>query len=137
MAIAISSLPRALYVVTRPKLAGLVTHVGLLDVGNQLQLDVEPGAGAVVLHQPPTGLVAVYAAEAGTWETAVAVKNISGVRERVLHAFADPTYDLFGNNCEHFLSFALSGEKKSGQLRGALALAGVAIGVAFLLRSET
>jgi|SRR6185503_1200266 len=136
MAITMSSLPRGLYVVRRPKLAGLVTHVGLLDVGNQLRLDVQPGAGPVVLHQPPTGLAAVYAAESGTWETAVEVTNIAGIRERVAKAFADRSYNLFGNNCEHFLTFALSGEKTSPQLRTALTVAGLAVGVALLIRSE-
>jgi|SRR6185312_7272315 len=136
MPIAISDVPRGLYVVTRPKLAGLVTHVGLLDVGNQLRLDVRPGAGPLVLHQPPTGLAVVYAAESGTWETAVEVKNIAGIRERVVKAFADRTYNLFGNNCEHFLTFALSGEKASPQLRTALTVAGLAVGVALLMRSE-
>lgn len=132
----IFSLPRGLYVVTRPKLAGLVTHVGLLDIGNQLRLDVRDGAAPVVLHQPPTGLAAVYATESGAWETAVEVKNVAGVRERVVEAFADPTYSLFGNNCEHFLTFALAGEKMSPQLRAALAVTGLAVGVALLIRSE-
>lgn len=42
--------------VTRSKLAGMVTRVGLLDVGNQLPLDATLGEGPVVLHHPPTRL---------------------------------------------------------------------------------
>jgi hypothetical protein len=132
MPVDVSKLARGLYVVTRPKWAGLVTHVGLVDVGNQLSLEVRAGAGPVVLHQPPTGLVAVYAADAGQWGTAVRVTNVAGVRERVAKAFEDRTYDLFGNNCEHFITFALSGERLSPQLRTVLTIAGVAIGVALL-----
>ncbi len=137
MPIVVSRLPRGLYVVTRPKLAGLVTHVGLLDVGNQLRLGVKAGAGPVLLHQPPTGLAMVYSADSGVWDSAVAVTNVAGVRERVIRAFADPNYDLFDNNCEHFLTFALSGEKASPQLRGALTVAGLAVGLALLVRAET
>jgi hypothetical protein len=131
----LSKLRPGLYVVVRPKMAGLVTHVGLLDVGNRLGLNANARCGPLVLHQPLTGLVANYAGQAGTWETAVAVTNVSGVRERVINAFQDRTYDLFGSNCEHFVNFALSGEKKSPQLRTVAAIIGLAIAAALLFNS--
>jgi hypothetical protein len=132
MPIDMMKLPWGLHVVTRPKLGGLVTHVGLVDVGNQLRLGARPGAGPVVVHHPPNGLVAVYAADSGVWEAAFAVSNVAGVRERVSRAFEDRTYNLFGANCEHFISFALSGERKSPQLQAALTIAAIAIGAALI-----
>lgn len=129
-------LPRGLRVVTRPKLAGLITHVGLADIGNQLCLGVRSGAGPVVLHHPPSGLVAVYAADSGPWEWSVPVTNLTGVRERIANAFEDRTYDLFGANCEHFISFALSGEKKTPQLQATLTVAALAIGAGLIFRGD-
>lgn len=135
MPIDFSKLGPGLYVVMRQKMGGLVTHVGLLDVGNQLRLDVQARHGPVVVHQPPTGLVAIYAAGSGDWETVVAVMNVSGVRERVVKAFEDRDYDLFGSNCEHFVTFALSGEKKSPQVRTVLTIIGLAVAVSIVFNA--
>lgn len=131
-------LPRGLYIVTRPKAGGLVTHVGLLDIGNVLCLNtIGVAEQPLVLHHPPGGLVAVPAAASGRWETAVAVANSPSIRQRIIRAFQDPSYHLFENNCEHFLTFALSGEKKSPQLQGFLAIASLLVGAGLLLRWDT
>jgi hypothetical protein len=57
-------------------------------------------------------------------------------RYRLEIAFGSPTYNLFGNNCEHFARFVATGVHESTQLRTAAVVAGVAAIAALALQSD-
>jgi hypothetical protein len=46
--------------------------------------------------------------------------------QRLKVAAANPDYDLFGNNCEHFARFVATGVRESTQLRAAVVVVGLA-----------
>jgi hypothetical protein len=48
-----------------------------------------------------------------------------GAIARINQALANPFYDLFGNNCEHFVRFVVSGKRESAQVAVGLAAAGL------------
>jgi hypothetical protein len=127
-------LPDGLYVVKQFRAEKLVFHFAILDVGNRLGLLVGSGAEPVVVHQPPEGLRADFLGQTGQWTLVGNVADESSARVRLIEALQAPAYDLFGNNCEHFVHFVASGVRRSPQL--ALA-ALVAAGLVFLAAARS
>lgn len=114
-----------LYVLRQFRPDKLVFHYGILDVGNRLQLaNAVPWGEPVVVHQPPTGLrVEALSQTTGEWQLLSRVDDEAAARERLVEAMKSPQYGLFGNNCEHFVTFVAKGVRESSQLQ----LAGLAV----------
>jgi len=127
--------PRGLSVVRQYRPDKGVYHVGILDVGNRLNLRVPLGAEPVVVHLPPEGLHADYVSGTGAWEFVRAVGDEPGARMRLAEAVKRPKYELVGNNCEHFVHFVETGVRKSPSLAAAGLFAATIVGIVLLARS--
>ena len=117
-----------LYVMKQFRADKGVFHFAIMDVGNRLRLTgVQPGTEPVMVHQPPEGLRADFLGQTiGTWSSLGKVADEAKARERLLEAMKTPEYNLFGNNCEHFVNFVASGMRRSTQLLiGGLVVVGV------------
>jgi hypothetical protein len=123
---------RGLYRVKRPTQSKLGEHFAIGDFGNVLGLlrsrDVfHPNPVVLIEHSPPglryevlpTGL-------SDEWTVVDRIENEHEARTHLQAAIADPQYRLLDNNCEHVTSLVATGEKKSPQLQGAVAIGGLA-----------
>ena len=120
-----------LYRVSRPKAGGMVTHVGILEVGCAQYLGSPPSA--TVAHLGPTGLRVDQFDRADGWTIGEALPNqVHAVRR--LRSAIDPTYDALFNNCEHFVEYVATGTKQSGQLKAVGIVAATIVGLAFVLK---
>lgn len=93
-----------------------VEHYGILDVGNILQYAQASGTHPVIIHQTPPNIRADWLSNTGQWNVLGRVTDIVGAIQRIKVAFANPEYDLFGNNCEHFARFVAQGQRYSNQI---------------------
>ena len=93
-----------------------IKHYCVLDVGNILQHSQADGSHPVVIHQTPPHIRADWLANTGRWNVLGRVTDVPGATCRLNEAFANPQYDLFGNNCEHFARFVTGGERRSDQV---------------------
>ncbi len=112
------NLSDGLYLVTQDsdKDGVAITHFGVLDVGNVLQHAAADGSHPIVIHQTPPTIRADWLAHTGRWSIMGRVTDVSGAIQRLRAAFSNPTYDLFGNNCEHFARFVAEGDHRSDQI---------------------
>src|SRR5687767_8285826 len=101
-------LPAGLYVVRQYRQDKGVYHIAILDVGNRLQLLV-PSGEPIVIHLPPNGLRADPVSATGAWDLVRVIVDEVGARARISAALARPKYELFSNNCEHFVHLIETG----------------------------
>ena len=103
-----------------------VDHYGVLDVGNRLRLIHAGPSQPVVVHQTPPAITTNWIWDTGSWLVIGKVQDETRAIARLHRALRDPTYDVFGNNCEQFARFVATGVRESTQLRAAVVLAGIA-----------
>ncbi|XDD45585.1 hypothetical protein AB3N60_12820 [Leptospira sp. WS39.C2] len=120
-------LTKGLYLVKKPaeKFLGLVDHYAVIDAGNTSGLFSNFGQGPILIEKI-VGKGNVYRYMSGDWTILGKVKDhhIFAATLRLAQALNDPSYDLLGNNCEHFARFIAEGRKTSKQVNsfGAIAL---------------
>lgn len=107
-----------LYLITQPaeKNGIKLEHYGILDVGNILRHPNADGSHPVVIHQTPPNIRADWLGNTGNWNLKGHISDVQGAMERIKEAFKNPTYDLFGNNCEHFARYVSQGKRYSNQI---------------------
>jgi hypothetical protein len=101
-----------------------VLHYGILDVGNRMRIPLANGFNVVVIHQLPPRIKCEYTNPAG-WQDLENIEDESGAIERLRSALARPEYNVFGNNCEHFVNYVAYGIRRSLQVE----LAGIGGGL--------
>lgn len=122
--------PEGLYVVRRWSAKKGLFHYAVLDIGNRRN---QPFVGwnPVIFHMASPELRSQWLADlTGSWQVLERISDEGGALRRIAIAAANPKYDLFGNNCEHFATFVSHGKRESRQLQ---VVAGLAIGVVLLL----
>ena len=124
-----------LYLLLQPSPSKGVDHYGILDVGNRLRLPLG-AAEPVVVHQTPPAIRTDWLSSTGTWSIIGRIGDEVGAIGRIRTAAADPKYDLFGNNCEHFARFVATGRRESTQLGGFALVAGFATLVWIAVRAD-
>lgn len=109
-----------------------VDHYAVADSGNRLGLlrsrDVFRPNAVVLVHQTPPAVQFETLTEGlgPEWTIVGAIRDEAGARARLEASLATPRYNLLDHNCEHFVWFIATGERRSPQLRGGVALVGVA-----------
>ena len=103
-----------------------VDHYGILDVGNRIGHPQVDRLHPVVIHQTPPSIRIDWLQATGSWSVLGRIVDETDAIRRMMHAFRNPSYDLFGHNCEHFASFVAIGVPQSGQLRAVGIVAGLA-----------
>ena len=127
---------RGLYKVRQLGGSKKFAHYGILDVGNCLR---RPGGSYFkpeVIHQIPPGIRSDTLHDFGPYKIVRKITDVEDAIRRYHLALNNPKYDLFGNNCEHFVSYVETGRRESGQLQGFVVLAGLAAFVIFAIASE-
>lgn len=124
----------ALYLVVQHSPEKGVDHYGILDIGNNLRYPdaLEP----VVVHQSPPVIRADWLSATGAWGIAGRIVDTAGALLRLRAALSNPSYDLLGNNCEHFARYVAYGKRESGQVQQALVVVGVIGLLVIAIRSE-
>lgn len=102
-------------------------HYGILDVGNRIRHPWVHGEQPVVIHQTPPSIRIDWLQNTGPWEIHQRILDEPQAILRMGQAFANPGYDLFGNNCEHFARYVATGVRESTQLQTAGILTGLAV----------
>jgi hypothetical protein len=117
-----------LYLVARRSPEKGVDHYGIVDIGNRFRLVGADGINPVVVHQRPPAIAAEWLKNAGPgdWRVLGKIGDEVYAIERLRQAAANPGYNLFGNNCEHFARFIATGVRQSTQLQVAGIVAGLA-----------
>lgn len=120
--------PDGLYLAVRRSPEKAVDHYGIIDIGNRFRLAGADGINPVVVHQRPPAIAAEWLQHAGPgdWRILGKIGDEGYAIERLKQAVANPAYDLFGNNCEHFARFIATGVRQSTQLQAA----GIVVGLA-------
>ena len=115
-----------LYLVMQRSPGKAVDHYGILDIGNRLAVGGADGINPVVVHQTPPGIKADWLQHTGEWRVLGRITDEPFAIARYRAALANPKYDLFGHNCEHFARFVATGVRESKQLQAAAVVAGLA-----------
>lgn len=114
----------------------LVDHYGILDIGNRLSLPLG-GNLPVVIHQTPPRIRTDWLDNTGKWDLLGQITDEELAITRINKALEKDTYDLFGNNCEHFARFVATGTRESTQLQTMGLFVGLlALMVLFAMSSE-
>ncbi|PIX17870.1 hypothetical protein CO110_00130 [Candidatus Desantisbacteria bacterium CG_4_9_14_3_um_filter_40_11] len=105
----------------------LIDHYGILDIGNILNHPQGNGEMPIVIHQAIPYVRIDWLMSTGCWETIGKVKDseIENAKIRIRKAIKNPSYNLFGNNCEHFARYVVAGIRESKQLQTAVGVATV------------
>ncbi len=105
----------------------LVDHYGILDIGDRLNLRPN-GYQPVVIHQTPPRIRTDWLENTGKWVVEGKISDEQYAIARINKALENNSYDLFGNNCEHFARFVATGKRESTQLQTvALVIAVIAL----------
>jgi hypothetical protein len=128
--------PDGLYLVVQKSPTKGVDHYGILDIGNNLEVTGADGINPVIVHQCPPGIRADWLHDTGTWNVLGKITDERYAIERYKAALANPAYDLFGHNCEHFARFVATGVRESTQLQAAGVVAGLAALAVVALNSK-
>ena len=115
-----------LYLVVQKSPTKGVDHYGILDIGNKLGVSGADGVNPVVVHQSPPGIKAEWLQATGTWNIRGKITEEHFAIARLKAALANPAYDLFGHNCEHFARYVATGVRESTQLQAAAVVGGLA-----------
>lgn len=102
----------------------LVDYFGIIDIGNRLHLPVTNNS-PVVIHQTPPRIRTDWLASTGKWEMINQITDEPYAMARIKRAQENDTYDLFGNNCEHFARYVATGLRESRQLQTAVLMVGL------------
>lgn len=127
--------PDGLYLVMQKSPTKGVDHYGILDIGNKLLVQGADGINPVIVHQCPPSIRADLLEGTGTWNILGRITDEQYAIARYKAALADPAYNLFGHNCEHFARFVATGVRESKQLQAAGAIAVCATLAFVVLRS--
>lgn len=124
--------PDGLYLVAQRSDAKGVDHYGILDIGNRIR---HPWADyPIIVHQAPPMVRIDWFQNTGVWRVLGKVTDEPYALRRLQAAAANPTYDLFGNNCEHFARFVATGVRESTQLQAAAVIVGMVTLAFFAMR---
>lgn len=125
---------RSIRAITRPKLTGFGSHSGLL-------VELCTGQWVVYDHAPRNGIRSSrtdeflrgrrYTIGPAVTDHRAVVAAMSRLRVLLMSPLAH-VYDALGNNCEHLVTYVLTGQKRSPQVAGAVLTAAV-VAVASLL----
>ncbi len=103
-----------------------VDHYGILDIGNRIGHPQVDGRHPIVIHQTPPTIVMNWLQETGSWSVRGRITDEPYAIGRLKAALKNPSYDVFGNNCEHFARFVATGKRESTQLQVIVVVAGLA-----------
>jgi hypothetical protein len=112
-----------------------VSHYGILDIGNRIQHpEININHPLVVIHQTPPIIRLDWLQNTGSWQVLgrIANENEEKAKNRLNSAYQNPTYNLFGNNCEHFARYVATGIKESHQVQAAATIGGL-VALSFIL----
>ena len=96
-----------------------------MDVGNRLGLPQANGLHPVVVHQTPPSIKLDWLQDTGGWEVLGKITDEANAISRMKTSLGNPTYDLFGHNCEHFARYVATGKRESTQLQAVGVVAGL------------
>ncbi len=113
----------------------LVDHYGILDVGNRLKLPNVSWGRPVVIHQTPPQIRLDSLEDTGDWKVLGRITDEPLAISRINKALENSSYDLFGNNCEHFARYVATGRRESTQLQAMGLFAGLLAVIIFLAMS--
>jgi len=125
-----------LYLVKQKSPEKGVDHYGILDIGNRLKHPEVDGRQPVVIHQVSPVLKMDWLQNTGNWEVLGRITDETMAIQRMNTAATTPSYDLIGNNCEHFARFVATGKKESQQLQVATLLVGLGVLVYFAVKRK-
>ena len=114
-----------LYLVAQKSEGKGVDHYGILDIGNRIRHFAIDGVNPVIIHQTPPTIRIDWFQNTGAWRVLGKVTDEPFAIQRLHAALANPNYDLFGNNCEHFARFVATGARVSTQIRAGVVVAGL------------
>ncbi|SRR6266496_745760 len=105
-----------------------VEHYGIMNVGNRLAQSPAHGfvRRPVVYHNTPPSLRAEWLTNTGGWAIVSRIEDERAAIARLRAAWRNPSYDMLGNNCEHFAFYVATGERKSPQVRAGVTIASIA-----------
>ena len=128
----IATMQPGLYVVRRVTWAKI--HVGILVVGGRPSPYRSVG---VLVHFNQEGLHREDVYDLAGWEVLRRIDgNEAEAIARLNAVLQNPErYALLNNNCEHLVSFVETGERKSPQVRGWLAVGAIVASIALLRKS--
>lgn len=127
--------PDGLYLVTQKSEAKRVDHYGILDIGNRIRYSEADGINPVIIHQTPPTIRIDWFQNTGVWQMKGRVTDEPFALQRLKAAAANPSYDLFGHNCEHFARFVATGVRESTQIQAAAVIAGLATLAFFAMKA--
>ena len=104
-----------------------IRHYGILDIGNTAGLSLIVDAPPMLIHQTPPEIEMREFDFADCWEFQETISGVQGAVIRLRKAFKDYEYDLVLNNCEQFVNYIKSGEKRSSQIEVAAVVGGTAV----------
>lgn len=110
-------LREGLYLIKQKSERKGMDHYGILDIGNYLNHPQADGSHPIVVHQTPPSIRINWFKDTGKWTLVGKIIDEDAAIYRLQMALNDPTYDLFGNNCEHFARYIATGNKESRQLQ--------------------
>jgi len=127
-----------LYVVSRWVPEKWVTHVAVLVRGSTYAQRLGRVEPELVVEFDEKGLHAAAPISSQGWEVVRRILDTDGALARIRESAKAPVrpYDLFVNNCEHFVSSVESGQRTSPQVVGFLTVCGalfLLLGTAYLL----
>lgn len=121
------SVPTGLYLVSRPKNVGPGTHYAIADVGNILEHPYADGSIPIIMHKlMGRGFCIEYIQPRDKYRIEKRITDVGAAKRRLIAASRNPSYDLFGANCEHFARYVAEGNHKSLQISSAVGLIGLA-----------
>lgn len=111
--------PDTLYLIKQPSSKFGVTHYGILDIGNVLNLENYQIDHPIVIHQTPPEIRLDWLQDTGRWEVEgwVERSHLPHAIQRVQIAIQNKDYQFFSNNCEQFARFIVEGAAYSTQLQ--------------------
>ena len=126
------NLQDGLYLLKKKSAQKGAEHFGILDIGNRMR---NPGVTVnhpVIVHQTPPSIRVDWLQNTGIWQVLDRIVDEADAIQRMNAAFRNPSYSLFGNNCEHFARYVATGARESYQLQAAGLVAGLTA-IAFML----
>lgn len=114
-----------LYLIKQKSVSKGVDHFGILDVGNTIRHPRVQLLQPIVIHQRPPIIQMQYLQETGVWENLGRIVDEADAIGRIREALKNPTYNLFGNNCEHFARHVATGKRESHQVQAVVVIAGL------------
>ena len=118
--------PPGMYLVTQKSNYKLVTHYGILDIGNRLNLPIKNKNTPIIIHQVQPRIRFEKLKNIDEWYIQGKITNEYIAIMRINKALNNPKYSLFGNNCEHFARYVATGKKESIQLQFAFTVITIA-----------